>query len=108
MELQFNDLPKVVCQIQEKLNHVEHLITNLNQFEPDRWFSIEELCEYLPGKPAKATIYRYVQNREIPFNKYGKRLAFLKSSVDLWLKEKHHKTISEIKAEKYLSKKKRG
>jgi len=102
--LTFDQLPEAVSQIQEKLNHVEHLITNLNQFEPDRWFSIEELSEYLPGKPAKATIYRYVQNRNIPFKKYGKRLAFLKSDIDHWLKEKHHKTISEIETEKYLKK----
>lgn len=76
----------------------------------DRWFSIDELCEYLPGKPAKATIYGKVHLREIPHKKFGKRLAFLKSEIDSWLNSKGRKTASEIEAEagKYLGKRKGG
>lgn len=76
----------------------------------DRWFSIDELCEYLPGKPAKATIYGKVHLREIPHKKFGKRLAFLKSEIDSWLNSKGRKTVSEIEAEatSYLGKRKGG
>ena len=70
----------------------------------DRWLDIDELIEYLPGKPAKATLYGYVSKGEIPSHKSGKRLVFLKSEIDKWLKSKRRKTAEEIKeeAEKYL------
>lgn len=67
--------------------------------EPDRWFTIQELCDYLPDRPAIATIYGKVHTNTIPFNKTGKHLRFLKSDIDLWLKEGRRKTIVELQAE---------
>ena len=74
--------------------------------EADQWFSLDELCEYLPGNPAKATIYGYVHRRAIPHKKLGKRLMFLRSEIDAWLKSKDRKTVEVIEAEadQYLSK----
>jgi len=79
------------------------------QPETDRWFTIEELCEYLPDKPAKSTIYGYIHSMSIPFHKTTKRLRFLKSEIDTWLKSGKRQTVSEIEAEadQYLVKKKR-
>ncbi|GAB3719815.1 hypothetical protein GCM10027592_63450 [Spirosoma flavus] len=73
--------------------------------ETNRWFSIEELSNYLPGNPAVTTLYGKVQRREIPHKKMGKRLVFLKSEIDQWLKEQHRKSRSEINtsAEQYVS-----
>lgn len=65
----------------------------------DSWLSLDDLCSYLPGNPAKATIYAKVHNRQIPHKKMGGRLAFLKSEIDAWLKSKGRKTIQEIEAE---------
>jgi excisionase family DNA binding protein len=45
--------------------------------------TIEELALYL--KLAVATLYRKVQDREIPFTKVGNLLRFTKVSIDRWL-----------------------
>lgn len=75
-----------------------------NNVKTDRWLSVEELRDYLPGKPAVTTLYRKVQRREIPFKRMSKRLVFLQSDVDQWLQGKHCKTQDEINAtaEQYL------
>ena len=86
-----------------------HLLerSNENQTETERWFNIDELCEYLPDKPAKATVYGYVHSLSIPFHKTTKRLRFLKSEIDNWLKQGRKKTLAEItgEADRYLIKK---
>ena len=80
------------------------------QSSEDRWFDIDELSNYLPGRPVKQTIYGYVSKGEIPFHKTGKRLAFLKSEIDRWLQSKRRKTREDIKAEaqKYINEKRKG
>ncbi|MCY1719585.1 helix-turn-helix domain-containing protein [Prolixibacteraceae bacterium Z1-6] len=45
----------------------------------------EQLRNYLPESPARQTIYGWVNNRMIPFEKHGSRLFFRKSSIDEWL-----------------------
>lgn len=75
------------------------------QSDPDRWMTVEELSDYLPGKPAKTTLYEKARRRELPSKRMGKRLVFLKSEIDQFLQGKHLKTYSEIVtlAERYLS-----
>ncbi len=84
--------------------------TLTNPIEPDRWLNLSGVCEYLPNKPVKATIYGYVSKRLIPFHKKGRELFFLKSEIDAWLKEARKKTEKEIAAEadSYLAKSKGG
>ena len=107
----FENLPAVVSKLFDKVSKIELLLTNQltgnRTTETDCWFTIAELCDDLPGKPAKATIYGKVQRREIPHKKFGKRLAFLKSEIDLWLKNHSRQTNEEIKeeAEKEIKKK---
>ena len=67
--------------------------------DPDRWFDLNELINYLPDKPAKATVYGWVHSGLIPCNKGAKKLRFLKSEIDNWLKQGRRKTLAEIKAE---------
>ncbi|OAV72232.1 Helix-turn-helix domain protein [Bacteroidales bacterium Barb4] len=69
----------------------------------DCWMNIDELREYLPDKPAKATIYGWVNNRQIPHHKGGKKLRFLQSEIDKWLSAGKRKSESELamEAEKY-------
>jgi excisionase family DNA binding protein len=45
--------------------------------------TIEELAGYL--KLATTTLYRKVQDREIPFTKVGNLLRFTRVSIDRWL-----------------------
>ncbi len=80
----------------------------------DRWFNLDGLCEYLPDKPAKQTIYGKASKGEIPLYKDGKKLRFLKSEIDQWLKQGRKKTSVEVQAEieantdAFLSKRKGG
>lgn len=66
---------------------------------PDKWMGIDELKEYLPDDPAKATIYGWVSKREIPYHKGGKKLRFLKSEIDQWLSTGKRKSESELQTE---------
>lgn len=63
--------------------------------ESDRWLDLDTLCEYLPNKPAKATVYGWVNKELIPFQKNGKRLNFLKSEIDAWLLNGRRSSIVE-------------
>ena len=74
-------------------------VHNEPQAETERWFDLTELCDYLPDKPAKATVYGWVNRNEIPYHKRAKKLYFLKSEIDAWLKAGKRKTTGEIQAE---------
>lgn len=50
-----------------------------------KWFNLTELCEYLPDKPAKQTMYGKISRNQFPHYKDGKKLRFLKSEVDEYL-----------------------
>jgi len=109
MDISFDHLPQAVFQLHEKLNNIERLLlekSNTAQPEPDRWFDLNELVAYDPEKRSKATFYGYTAKSEIPFQRNKKKLLFLKSEIDLWLKKGRNKTMDEIslKADTYLAK----
>lgn len=92
--------------IEARLSNIETLLLDLKhnpkaQSNSDRWFNLDELCDYLPDKPAKSTIYGYVSAGLIPVHKQqgSKKLRFLKSDIDEWLKLGRRKTITEIESE---------
>jgi hypothetical protein len=62
----------------------------------DQWLTLEQLCEYRPEKPAKATVYAEVSKGLIPVHKKSKRLIFLKSEIDAWIKNGRKKTTAEL------------
>ena len=53
------------------------------------------------------TIYGFTQRNEIPFNKKGKRLIFIKQQIIDWVKEGRRKTVKEINELKRLKRLKR-
>jgi len=67
--------------------------------ETDRWFDLNELCQYHPDKPSKPTVYGWVHNGLIPHHKGGKKLRFLKSEIDNWIKQGRRKTLAETASE---------
>ena len=75
--------------------------------ETDRWFDLSELCIYHPDKPSKPTVYGWVNAGTIPVHKGGKKLRFLKSEIDSWLRQGRKKTLAETakEADSYLKKK---
>jgi len=83
-KISFNELPEAVSKLDEKVDALISLQKNQRP-ERDRYLTISELVEYLPEKPSKSSVYRWVTYRKIPFHKEGKRLLFKKSQIDQWL-----------------------
>ena len=107
MELTFEQLPSAVAKILESLERIEKLL-NLKDdlsINDNNLLNIQETAEFLNLKVA--TIYGHVHKREIPNNKVGKRLYFVKSDLIEWVKSGKRKTLSELKADadSYLKRK---
>lgn len=110
--LTLETLPKAFTQLSNEVSEIKRLLLekgNKQEIEPDRWFDLNELCQYHPDKPTKPTVYGWVNAATIPVHKGGKKLRFLKSEIDNWLKQGKKKTVLEIEAETdvYLSNRKR-
>lgn len=100
-DLSFNDVPKAVAHLINKVDKIETLLSAERQAQPetDQWLNLNDLCKYHPDHPAKPTVYAWIGQRSIPYHKKGKKLMFLKSEIDSWLKEGRRKTAAEIQAE---------
>jgi excisionase family DNA binding protein len=110
MEITFEQLPKAVNQLNERLENIERLLLQRNQQpqkEEDQLLTIQQaakiLCLSVP------TIYGLVSRSEIPCMKKGKRLYFSKEEITGWIKTGRKKTVSEIQSEteKYFSSKRK-
>jgi excisionase family DNA binding protein len=98
----FEQLPQAVSLLINEVKELKFLLQTSKHadVEPsDRWFNLQELCDYLPDRPARQTVYGWTAQRLIPFHKKGKKLQFLKSEVDAWLKADKRKTATELQAE---------
>lgn len=80
--------------VQTSVRKVLNETTIGNSTPADQWFNIEQASEFLGL--AVQTIYQKVSGLEIPFHKKGKKLWFLKSELDQWLKDGRQKTRKEI------------
>jgi len=100
-EISFNDIPQAMVYLINKVENLESLLNAKGQAttEADRWFNLQELQEYHPDRPAAPTVYAWVSQRLIPNHKHGKKLMFLKSEIDEWLKTGRRKTHAELRAE---------
>jgi excisionase family DNA binding protein len=78
--------------------------------ETDSWLDLNELCQFHPDKPSKPTVYGWVNAGTIPVHKGGKKLRFLKSEINSWLKQGRKKTLAETQSEadNFFSNKKKG
>lgn len=77
---------EAICQ---QLTRLEKMILALNKDpEEEEWMTLDQLREYLPGKPSKSTLYGKVSKGVIPHRKYAKKLIFSKAEIDQWLKDK--------------------
>lgn len=97
-ELTFNELPEAVKHLLHQVNEIRDFLFNLNIQETQKvesWFDLDALCKYLPDKPAKSTIYSWVNKRLIPYHKNGKKLRFLKAEIDKWLLDGKIETHTE-------------
>ncbi|MBK7965973.1 MAG: helix-turn-helix domain-containing protein [Bacteroidetes bacterium] len=78
--------------------------------DTDHWLDLTELCNYHPDKPSKPTVYGWVNAGTIPVHKGCKKLRFLKSEIDDFLRQGRKRTRAEIEsnAHTYLAKKNGG
>jgi hypothetical protein len=98
-EITFDLLPKAVSQLIDDVNEIKRLFLINNsekENESDRWFDLAELVAYDPEKRTKPTFYGYISTGAIPYHKRGKKLIFLKSEIDSWLKKGRKRTLEEI------------
>ncbi len=112
-DISFNDMPKALAYLIDKVDKLETLLSvqTTAKVEPsDRWFNLQELCEYLPDRPARQTVYGWIGQHTVPYHKKGKKLQFLKSEIDAWLKSDKRKTAAELHAEavRFVNSKKGG
>lgn len=95
-------------RIENRLAQLEILFAGVQSQKTNdsKWFTLNELVEYLPTHPARATVYGWIHTNQIPNSKKGKRLFFKKSEIDEWLQSGRRKTVVEIEkeAEDYLNK----
>ena len=108
----FEQLPQAVSLLIDEVKELKSLlqVNNKNVEQPERWFNLQELCDYLPDKPAKQTVYGWICHHSIPYHKKGKKLQFSKSEIDAWLKTDKCKTDEELYAEalQFVNSKKGG
>ena len=99
-----NDVPETVGKILEivqfMLKHMQENDTmKAHDAMADRWFTAEELKEYLPTHPTLSDIYSKTHLKTIPFHKSGKRVIFRKSEIDTWLLSGQSKTLKNLTEE---------
>ena len=99
----FEDMPKAMSWMMDKLNELDSKIDGLNnspQTAPSEiWMNLKELREYLPSHPAEQTVYGWTSCHQIPFHKKGKRIMFLKSEIDYGLHDSKMKSQKELEQE---------
>ena len=101
--IRFEDIPNAITGVLKKLSSLEDKIDGIYELvqseKEETWFTVAELCAYLPTHPVEHTIYCWTSNREIPFHKRGKRIMFLKSEIDAWLHDGKRKSQKELAEE---------
>jgi predicted DNA-binding transcriptional regulator AlpA len=112
--LTFNDLPKAVTQLKKEFSELKSFLMQ-KQAEPpteqaEQWLDLNDLIQYDPEKRTKPTWYSKISKGEVPYHKRAKKVYFLKSEIDAWLKAGKCKSNAEIEqeAEAYLLNNKKG
>lgn len=94
------EMPRALSHLIEKVDRLQNTINTLRNkqqvSESPRWMNIDELCAYHPSHPKKQTVYEWVSKKTIPYHKMTKRLMFLQSEIDEWLKSGAQKTEEDL------------
>ena len=112
-EITYNNMPLALMYLIRKIDSMEQSLRERNDrpnTTVDEWMGVEGLREYLPDKPAKATIYGWVSTKQIPYHKGGKKLRFRKSEIDAWLETGKRRCEADFEAEanEYIAKREGG
>ncbi|WP_067145325.1 helix-turn-helix domain-containing protein [Pseudotamlana agarivorans] len=106
MEYEFshNDLPAAVTLLNKKVDKLTSMLFARQESQPatqavESWKDLNWLLDYDPEKRAKSTWYSKISRNEVPYYKRGKKIYFLKSEIDEWLKGGKVKTNANIKTD---------
>ncbi|MBK8927554.1 MAG: helix-turn-helix domain-containing protein [Crocinitomicaceae bacterium] len=94
----FDQLPKAVLELYNKLNSIENLLIGKSEkSNSDEPLTIQQASEML--RLSVPTIYGYVSRNEIPFSKrpHSKRLWFSKAELTEWLMSGKQKAKADLK-----------
>lgn len=100
MDITFEQLPKAVKDISDKVNNIERLLLAKSETEQPKTtdlLTIKQAADFLTL--SVPTMYGLVHRAEIPVNKRGKRLYFSKQELTDWIKAGRKKTADEISKE---------
>lgn len=103
----FEQLPKAIFQLSERLKSIEELLTSKTISQPqqptDTLLTVKQAAKYL--SLSVPTIYTKVSKNELPFMKRGKRVYFTESELLDYLKKGRIKTNEEVnrEAQNYIS-----
>jgi len=50
----------------------------------DRWLKVSEICKYL--SVSNETVYKWIEKRNMPGHRVGRRWMFKQDEVDAWVK----------------------
>jgi len=94
--LTFDQLPKAVSELLEKVSKIEDILSHYHHGEKDAdgLFSIKQASTFL--NLSISTIYGKVCRREIPVSKQGKKLYFNKTELLEWITSGRKSTLAEI------------
>jgi hypothetical protein len=113
-KLTHDTLPQGVTTLLKELREFKNLFIQKQEHtpteQPEKWLDLNDLILYDPENRTKPTWYSKISRNEVPHYKRGKKLYFLKSEIDEWLRQGKCKSNVEIEqeAEAYLTKLKRN
>lgn len=89
MQLTFEDLPRAVSELLEKVNRIEEILLNNSVIqeeikEENDVMNTKECAEYL--KVSVVSIYMFIKRGAIPYYKVGRKKYFKRSEIDKSLK----------------------
>lgn len=103
-KITFEQMPQLLAELKGAITGINDKLDALlgNGSTPsDTWMDLDAFRVYHPDKPARATVYEWVNLKKVPVHKDGKRLRFLKSEIDEWLCKGRRMTQEEIDQEAY-------
>ena len=89
-ETTFNDIPKIIGNLVNKIDHIESLLLSVKaelhkQDDAEHEhipMNLKEACEFLKVK--RSTMYYYLEKQSIPATRSGKNYIFFKDELILW------------------------
>jgi len=95
-DISFENMPVLLQEIYQKIERIESLLEKLTPGETKdlELMNVQEAAQYL--KLTVPAIYTKVSRREIPANKPGRRLYFIKSELRNWAQGAKLKTQDEL------------